>query len=135
MSFENDDIIKGFDGIGEGVRALNFVSDAFTRFRQKYIDKVNNSTLGFPPYMDGLIPMKGHVSFEDLYANWQAYSVVKYSAFLESDTKIKDYSTFLDSIKQQLKIYLKDFPITRSGFCLSSPVSYTHLTLPTNREV
>ena len=117
---ENDDIIKGFDGIGEGVRALNFVSDAFTRFRQKYIDKVNNSTLGFPPYMDGLIPMKGHVSFEDLYANWQAYSVVKYSAFLESDTKIKDYSTFLDSIKQQLKIYLKDFPITRSGFCLSS---------------
>ena len=55
--------------------------------------------------MDGLIPMKGHVSFEDLYANWQAYSVVKYSAFLESDTKIKDYSTFLDSISW----YFSDF--------------------------
>ena len=62
---ESDDLIKGFDGVGEGVRAINFVSDAFTKFRQKYIEKVNNST-GVSPYMDGLIPKKGHVSFEDL---------------------------------------------------------------------
>ena len=32
---ENDDFIKGFDGVGEGVRALNFVSDAFTRFMKR----------------------------------------------------------------------------------------------------
>ena len=117
---ESDDLIKGFDGVGEGVRAINFVSDAFTKFRQKYIEKVNNSTLGFPPYMDGLIPKKGHVSFEDLYANWQAYSATKYSAFLEGDVRIKDYSSFMVHLKQQLKVNLKEFPITRSGFCLSS---------------
>ena len=80
---EDDSIIKNFVGIADNVGCLNFVTDSFVKFREEFIDKTNTSTIRFPSLVEGLIPVKGHESFENRYANWSAYSAVKYSSFLQ----------------------------------------------------
>lgn len=121
MTLLDEEIIqKNFLGYADGVSALNFVSDAFSDFRDSYIEKTNNSTIEYPPYMEGLIPKAGYSSFEDIYANWGTYCAVKYSSFLQNDLSIVDYRSFLAAIKKQFVSLLQRFPITKSGFCLSS---------------
>jgi len=116
---EDENIIKNFEGIADNVGCLNFVTDSFVKFREEFINKINNSTIRFPSLVEGLIPVKGYESFENRYANWSAYSAVKYSSFLQEDKTINDYSCFLDSLKAILAQELANFPITKSGFCLS----------------
>ena len=111
---------KNFIGYADGVSALSFVAKAFTDLRDSFIEKTNNSTLSFPPYMTGLVPKAGLTSFDDTYASWLLYCSVRYSSLLQNDTSITSYKTFLDSIKIELVKNLKHFPITKSGFCLSS---------------
>lgn len=119
-TIEDDATARNFVGYADGVGALNFVAQAFGDLRDKFIEKINNSTLDFPPYMQGLIPKAGMVSFDNIYANWLSYCSIKYSSFLQNDVNIRSYSTFLDSMKMHLRKNLKTFPITKSGFCLSS---------------
>ena len=116
---ESPRIIKNFDGFADSVGAINFVADAFIAFREDYINKVNNSTIGYPPYLSDLVPVKGYQSFEELYGNWSTYSAAKYSADLQDNQNIVDYHSYLEEIKKLLMQYLDRFPITKSGFCIS----------------
>ena len=111
--------IKNFAGLADGVGCLNFVAGRFMDFRKEYLEKLNKTTIDFPPFINGATPASGHESFDTLYANWSAYSAVKYSSFLQSDTSINDYSCFLTALKKALASELGKFPITKSGFCLS----------------
>jgi hypothetical protein len=120
VTIEDDATSKEFIGYADGVGALNFVAQAFNELRDSFIDKTNNSTIDFPPYMQGLIPSAGFVSFDDTYASWLTYCSIKYSSFFQNNISIVNYRTFLDSMKTELVKNLKTFPITKSGFCLSS---------------
>ena len=120
VTIEDSATSKNFIGYADGVGALNFVAQAFADLRDSFIEKTNNSTIDFPPYMQGLIPNAGFKSFDNIYANWLTYCSVKYSSFLQNDVSISSYRSFLDSIKKELVKNLKMFPITKSGFCLSS---------------
>ena len=120
VTIEDDATSKEFIGYADGVGALNFVAQAFNDLRDSFIEKINNSTLDFPPYMQGLVPSAGFVSFDDTYANWLTYCSIKYSSFFQNNISIVNYRTFLDSMKTELVKNLKTLPITKSGFCLSS---------------
>ena len=120
VTVEDGAVEKRFTGYADGVGALNFVATAFTDLRDSFIEKTNNSTLSFPPYMTGLVPRSGFTSFDDTYASWLLYCSIKYSSLLQNDISIVNYRTFLDSIKVELVKNLKYFPVTKSGFCLSS---------------
>lgn len=116
---ESSAIIKNFNGFADSVGAVNFVTDAFTAFRDDYVNKVENSTINYPPFLDNLVPVKGYESFESLFANWSAYSATKYASFLEDNKNIDGYESFLTEIKKVFVDQLRRFPITKSGFCLS----------------
>ena len=120
VTIEDAATSKRFIGYADGVGALNFVAQAFADLRDRFIEKINNSTLEYPPYMDGLVPTAGFTSFDALYANWLTYCSVKYSSYMQSNTLISNYSSFLDTMKLELSKNLRKFPITKSGFCLSS---------------
>ena len=120
VTIEDPATSKRFVGYADGVGALNFVAQAFTDLRSVFIEKINNSTLDFPPYMEGLVPAAGFTSFDNLYANWMTYCSVKYSSFMQNNLTITDYDSFLKVMKEQLSKNLRIFPITKSGFCLSS---------------
>tara|TARA_R100001015_G_C4624038_1_gene182043 strand:- start:93 stop:1364 length:1272 start_codon:yes stop_codon:yes gene_type:complete len=116
---EDPFIIQSFDGFADGVNCLNFVAESFIDFRRSFLDKVENSTINFPSFLDNLIPVKGYQSFDELYGNWIAYSATKYSSFLQNDKRVYDFSSFLAVLKDVFSYQLKSFPITKSGFCLS----------------
>ena len=120
VTIEDVDTSKDFIGYADGVSALNFVAVAFSDFRDSFIRKTNNSTIQAPPYMQGLIPKSGFTSFDDLYSNWLVYCSAKYSSFLQNDLSITTYQTYLDVLKKHFINNLRNFPITKSGFCLSS---------------
>jgi|1_EtaG_2_1085319.scaffolds.fasta_scaffold00732_3 hypothetical protein len=112
-------IIKQFPDFANEISALNFVTDSFVKFRKEYLEKINNSTLGFPPFLDGLIPKSGYLDFEEIYGSYLSYSIIKYSSFLESNKEIKDFSSFLCVLTENLLEQLQFFPVTKSGYVLS----------------
>ncbi len=116
---EDSEFIKSFDGVADSVSALNFVTDCFMAFRGDYVNKVNNSLFGYPPFLEGMTPKAGYQSFEALYSDWSAYSAVKYSSFMEDDSSIFNFDTFLESLKKSFIEQVVNFPITKSGFLLS----------------
>jgi hypothetical protein len=116
---ESPDIIKSFDGFADSIGAVNFVTDAFVAFRDDYINKVNNSTIGYPPFLDNLVPVAGYQSFEELFGNWSAYSATKYSSALQDNKNIHNYDSYLEEIKKVFLEQLGRFPVTKSGFSVS----------------
>ena len=113
---DDSSIIKNFNGFADSVGALNFVADAFIAFRDDFIEKINSSTIGYPSFLEGMVPVKGYGSFEDLFSNWSAYSSTKYAASLQENKKISNYSGFLDEINHVFVQNLHKFPITKSEF-------------------
>ena len=116
---EDPAIFKNFERLSDGVRCLGFVAESFLAFRNEYVSVVDNSTLGYPPFLERVAPVLGYESFEELFAHWSEYSITKYSSFLQSDKNIKSMNDFLGVIKEIFKQQLHKFPITKSGFCLS----------------
>ena len=116
----NDDaVLSNFPNLADNIRCLSFVAAAFQNFRDDYLNIIDNTNRNFPPFLEGVIPVKGHISFEQSYSDYITYNSVKYSAFLQNDRRVDDYSCFVSTIKEILAENLKSFPITRSGFLLS----------------
>jgi hypothetical protein len=115
----DQEVLSNFPNLADGVFCLNFVAAAFKNFRRDYTGRISNTNLGFPPFLDQVIPTAGHVPFEEAYSDYSIYTGVKYSTFLQNDTRINDYNCYLTAIKETFMQNLKSFPITRSGFLLS----------------
>jgi len=115
----DQEILSNFPNLADGVYCLNFVAEAFTNFRRDYVNRLENGDISYPPFLDQIVPTSGHISFEESYSDYLTYTGIKYSTFLQDDTRIDDYSCYLSALKEALKQSLKSFPVTRSGFLLS----------------
>ncbi len=113
------EILSSFPGFAPQVNCLSFTAAAFEALRADYLAKVNNTDRNIPPFFNGIVPVLGHESFEQSYADYITYNSVKYSDSLQNNRTVDDYPCYLSALKEIMVQYLKDFPITRSGFLLS----------------
>lgn len=112
-----------------GVRGASFFVDAFNDFRQYYVSKTLSSRLEFPPLIDNIIPLKAHTDFEQAYLGYLSTLVDKYSNLLIEDlSSFRQYNQLLYNL---IESNIEKFPITRSGFLLSTacPESVSGLTV------
>lgn len=112
-------VLVSIPDFAEDVRCLGFVAQAFLAFRNDYINSIEFSTRGFPPFLDGVTPVLGYEPLETLYGDYMTYISVKYSSLLKDDPKVDDYRCYLTALKELIKTHIRAFPITRSGFILS----------------
>ncbi len=117
---DDPEIFKGFPGYADDVRCLSFVADAFSAFRKDYLAIIENTTIGFPEFLDGCTPVLGYESYESIYNDYITYVGVKYSNLLKNNRSVNDYNCYLDALKHLLLRHLKEFPITKSGVLLSN---------------
>ena len=111
------------------VRAASFVASAFRNFRDYYVAKTTSARLDFPIFIGEAIPTVGHISFEDSYLEYLNALVSQYADFvLDEMTSIDMFTKLLSYF---IEINIKKFPITRSGFLLSTkcPIAVSGLVV------
>ena len=123
--------MKEFSGLNPGVYVLNFVHDAFMGFREEYLNLESRSVIDFPPFLKGMVPVRGHESFEEKYGNYITFTAATYVSRLEDDATIQNFRDFITAFKKTAKRETQQFPITKSGFALSrfNEVSTTGLVI------
>jgi hypothetical protein len=112
-------VFATFPTFAPDIQCLGFVATAFEIFRAAYLERINNTDRNAPVFLDGVVPVAGHESFERLYGDYIIYNSAKYSSFLQNDKQINDYRCYLTALKETLSKNLRNFPVTRSGFLLS----------------
>jgi len=115
----DDAAFASFPAYSPDVQCLGFVATAFEILRTAYLERINNTDRKIPPFLNGINPVLGYESFEESYGGYTAYTSIKYSSFLQNDKGVNDYRCYLSALKNVMLKYLRDFPITRSGFLLS----------------
>ncbi len=118
---ENTTLEKFGDYAAPELRAATFVVKAFNEFRDSYRAISENTAIPYPPFLDGLIPVKAYVNFNSSYQEYirtRAEQVVSDMEVYES--RIKDFSDFMTIFKQVAFHNLAETPISRSGFLHSS---------------
>lgn len=116
---DDPDVMVALSDIATDVRCLGFVAQAFLAFRNDYTARIENTSRGYPPFLDGVVPVLGYEPLEPLYSDYMTYVSVKYSSLLQNDRTVDDYRCYLTALKELLKSHIRAFPITRSGFILS----------------
>jgi hypothetical protein len=116
---DDPDVMISIGDIASDVRCLGFVAKAFNAFRNDYTTRIENTTRGYPPFLDGVVPVLGYEPLEPLYGDYLTYVSIKYSSLLQNDRTVNDYRCYLIALKQLLKTHINAFPVTRSGFILS----------------
>ena len=125
--FSNLDTLLGPPN--EDRRAASFAAAAFRDFRNYYVAKTTQSRLDFPVFIGEAIPTVAHISFENSYLGYIDDLVPQYADFvLDELTSIEMFSQLLTRF---IKTNIKQFPITRSGFLLSTkcPLAVSGLTI------
>ena len=116
---EEEDTFKNFPAYAPDVRCLGFVASAFEAFRNDYLERLRNTTVTFPPYINNVNPAIGYEAFSTKYNDYITYASINYSNLLKNDNRINDYHCYLSSLKELFVSRLKHFPITASGVLLS----------------
>ena len=93
-----------------------FFVNAFTDFRDHFLEKVRTSRLPQLPILGELTVQKGFVNFADKYSRY--LTGIKDFIIREFlvEYKIYNFSDFMNAMTTFTKEYTQEFPITRSGF-------------------
>jgi len=125
------DGVASMSPIAEEVKVPAFVKTAFLNFREEYQTIVSNTNIGYPVFLDGLTPVRGHLRFDNLYKAHVEYMTdytVKTAAALAPMQSYSEFENFVIGHLLQSSVYR---PITPSGFLLadSCPVGVTGMCL------
>ena len=108
------------DYAAPSVIAASFVVSAFNDFRDFYIEKTQKSSISFPPFIEGLVPKKAYIDFQDSYTDYiRELSDRLLGTVVASKSDVFDFEDFMDISRRSLFPALKSSPITKSGFLLS----------------
>ena len=126
ISEQRDVSLQNFPDFAPEVKVLPFVAIAFNDFRKAYKDFVDNSrdpSVGYPKFLDDVIPLRGYANLSTDYAAYANYNMEVHKKILGNDPEIKTYEIF---VKKFFDIYIEkgqEFPITKSGFITSQHCS------------
>lgn len=123
--------------------AASFVIPAFNSFRESYLRITRETSISFPPFIDGLVPKRAHVDFQSSYANHVRDVAQRLlSATIAARRTIFDFRDFMEFATSRLMPVIRSAPITKSGFLLSDscPIGVSGLcielaNLPYDRDL
>lgn len=101
--------------------AASFVVRAFNDFRESYTQQISQTSIQFPPFIEGLVPTRAHVGFHSSYSSHVKKVASSLLSSVEASKKtIFDFKDFMALCKDVMYSSLEQTPITKSGFLLSS---------------
>lgn len=108
------------------IQGLNYVVDLFNNFRDFYLSKTSTSDLEVPQQIEGLIPMKSYIDFEEnykLYIDMVSSVILQeaISTFRLAPVGFDDFTNFIDGIV--FSDSMRDLSLTKSGYLLSKDSS------------
>lgn len=103
--------------LGVGTPLLPFVRDAFTDFRNYYVNKTRTSNLDFPIFIGQVEPAIGYISFEAAYKTY--LDTIRKDYMFYTLEKMNSYQDFHEKLLEIIELNIERFPVTRSGFLLS----------------
>lgn len=115
----DDSILKTFPSVADDVSALGFVAEAFRNFRRDYLQRVQETNISFPIFLEGLVPTAGYLNFETYYSEYTTFLTTSYLENLSSNASIVDFESFVKEFMSIAESDLKNYPITKTGFLLS----------------
>lgn len=129
----NDELNSNLSEFGDyttsGLAAASFVTRAFQNFRDYYISKTQLSRLDFPMFIGTAIPRNAYDDFDTVYGAYILSRINTYADLLQET--MRDFKNFNALLYNLIESNIGKFPITRSGFLLSSecPISVSGLTI------
>ena len=108
------------------IQGLNYVVDLFNNFRNFYLSKTSTSDLEVPQQIEGLIPKKSYVAYEENYNLYidMASSVIlqeAISTFRLASVEFVDFVDFIDGVI--FSDSMRELSLTKSGYLLSKDSS------------
>lgn len=129
----NDEFNSSLTPFGDyttpGLSAASFVTRAFQNFREYYVAKTQLARLDFPEFIQAAIPRSAYVDFDTAYIGYISGKINVYADLVLGE--MKDFEQFEEILFSLISSNIEKFPITRSGFLLSSecPNSVSGLTI------
>ena len=114
--------LKTFKDVPDpSLRALPFVVRSFDIFREAYVKKVETTRLSYPRFLNDLSPVKAHISLDQTYETYIDEYIAQLVELLQPDArKLTTFTQVMDRLLEIIEINIKDFPVSRSGFLLST---------------
>ncbi len=101
-------------------KAAPFVVKAFNDFREVYTELAEQGALPYPKFLQGLIPVKGYVDFDEEYIKHGLRFGTRFSEFLnEYQYSIRSFAEFVELFELYISENRKTARITKTGFLLS----------------
>lgn len=131
---DEDLAVKNLSEIGDlapRVKTSPFLVRAYLAFVQEYATIVQNTNIGFPVFLEGLVPTSGHVNFEQLYGSYVNYVSSRFVAKIRNESDKYNFNQFMQRLVYHTLQSGKYYPLTRSGFLMSNncPVGVTGMSL------
>tara|TARA_B100000214_G_scaffold88339_1_gene60760 strand:+ start:2590 stop:3789 length:1200 start_codon:yes stop_codon:yes gene_type:complete len=114
--------LKPFGGPSDNVFAASFTVNMFNKFRSEYLEKISNSDLQVPRFLNpNLAVQTGYTEFDQAEGSLTLYReyIINYYFFALKDEEFYDFRGFYERYLKLAEENLHKFPITRSGFALS----------------
>ncbi len=105
------------------VRSVQFVATMFKNFRKKYLEDLSGSPIGIPSHFTDFIPVKAYENFENNYNNYMNFVITEIASDFFADQSVVDYRTFKRKLEEYIRDSASEWPITKSGYNLSSHCS------------
>lgn len=103
--------------LGDGTPLLPFVKDAFTDFRNYYVNTTRTNNLDFPVFIGQVEPAIGYISFDSAYRSY--IDSVRQDYMHYALERMDSYQQFPEKLLEVIELNIQRFPISRSGFLLS----------------
>ncbi len=126
ISEQTDETLQNFPELADNVMVLPFVAIAFNEFREEYTNFINNSsspTVGYPKFIEAVVPRRGYLNFSDQFARYINYNIEINRKTFATEPEVKDFDTFIDRFFEIFNEIGQEFPVTKSGYTTSKHCS------------
>lgn len=124
--------LRPFGEYAGAIEGLSFVVSIFNKFRDFYMELQRSTNIKTPALLEGLIPSKSYVSFEQTYENYIRIVANQLSSFLVSKgyTSYMTFEKFIDIVNEALfHPNNMKYRVSKTGFALSDSSSVHHTGL------
>ena len=103
----DDTGVASMEPINENVKVPSFLRTAFFNFRQEYQTVVTNTNIGYPIFLQDLIPIKGHVRFDEQYNDYLEF-IVRVATSVAKDSEQNGTLTYEKFEKRIISYMLQE---------------------------